>query len=100
MDTLAHNKLFTSSTEFYQHHSAGMPSTQSLDPSEALTRLNAAANTKQAMPAYQPGHSFGCIPTSNPMHQMCSPSPFLPLTKIHQKEAQMYQIGLFYSHQP
>lgn len=46
MNTKAHNKLFTSSTEFYKHHSAGMPSMQSLDPSEALAGLHAVANTK------------------------------------------------------
>ncbi|KAE9385263.1 hypothetical protein BT96DRAFT_1007226 [Gymnopus androsaceus JB14] len=92
MDTLAHNKLFTSSTEFYQHHSVGLPSMRSLDPSEALTRLNAVANMKRVMPAYQPGCSFGRMPTPNPMRQTRSPSPSLPPTKIHQKEAQTLQL--------
>ena len=92
MDTLAHNKLFTSSTEFYQHHSAGMPSMRSLDPSEALTGLNAVANMKRAVPAFRPGRSFGRMPTPNPTRQTRSPSPSLPPTKIHQKEAQRLQL--------
>ncbi|KAE9390813.1 hypothetical protein BT96DRAFT_1001951 [Gymnopus androsaceus JB14] len=92
MDTLAHNKLFTSSTEFYQHHSTGLPSMRSLDPSEALTGLNAVANMKRVVPAYRPGRSFGRMPTPNPTRQTRSPSPSLPPTKIHQKEAQTLQL--------
>ena len=88
-DTLHHNKLFSSSTKFYEDHSAAIPSMKSLDPSAALDGLHALTN--QVLPAFQPGRTFGRRTTPNSARQTRSPSPSLLRTKIQEREAHTLQ---------
>lgn len=85
IDTLHHNKLFSSSTQFYEDHSAAIPSIKSLDPSAALDGLHALTN--RVLPAFRPGRTFGRRTTPNSARQTRSPSPSLLPTKIQEREA-------------
>ncbi|KAE9405450.1 hypothetical protein BT96DRAFT_988487 [Gymnopus androsaceus JB14] len=85
IDTLHHNKLFSSSTQFYKDHSMAIPSIKSLDPSAALDGLHALTN--RVLPAFWPGRIFGCRTTPNSARQTRSPSPSLLPTKIQEREA-------------
>lgn len=73
MDTLNHDKLFSSSAEFYQRRSAVLPDTMhSLDFDSALKGIQAAVQSKHS-PAFRPGGKFPR--RSIPRAKSRSPSP-------------------------
>lgn len=92
MDTSTHDKLFTSSAQFYEHKSSTLPtSIQSLDVNTAMQGLEAAAKPKKTLPrspAFRPGRQFGRSPLPNHSKPRSrSPSPTPPKAgKIEQEE--------------
>ncbi|KAE9387667.1 hypothetical protein BT96DRAFT_1004909 [Gymnopus androsaceus JB14] len=92
MDTSTDDKLFTSSTQFYEHKSSTLPTLiQSLDVNMAMQGLEAAAKPKRMLPcspAFHPGCQSGHRPLPNhlkPRSRSLSPTP-LKASKIEQEE--------------
>lgn len=78
LDTSTHNKLFTSSAEFYHHTTATLPNTiETLDVSNAVQGLQAVAQAKRPSftAANRIGRQFGSRPRYAKVPTSRSPSP-------------------------